>query len=159
VLFGVQLIVTGIFRFVAAFAVDELTGGIRVLLAVLGVLSLIIGLYAVRHVLVTLLALALLLGTFWVVNGTAELFIALSRREIAGRAWTGLMGRVQRLRRPHRSGLSRHFPTDPGHCARRLAAGPRGHGDQHGPPGHVVPPPRRRPDDGPRHMRRPCRCP
>lgn len=58
VLFGVQLIVTGIFRFVAAFAADDLTGGTRVLLAVLGVLSLIIGLYAVRHVLVTLLALA-----------------------------------------------------------------------------------------------------
>ena len=39
VLFGVQLIVTGIFRFVAAFATDDLTGGTRVLLAVLGVLS------------------------------------------------------------------------------------------------------------------------
>ena len=68
VLFGVQLIVTGIFRFVAAFAADDLTGGARVLLAVLGVLSLIIGLYAVRHVLVTLLALALLLGIFWIVK-------------------------------------------------------------------------------------------
>ena len=33
VLFGVQLIVTGIFRFVAAFAADDLTGGTRVLLA------------------------------------------------------------------------------------------------------------------------------
>ena len=52
----------------AAFAADDLTGGTRVLLAVLGVLSLIIGLYAVRHVLVTLLALALLLGIFWIVN-------------------------------------------------------------------------------------------
>ena len=29
VLFGVQLIVTGIFRFVAAFAADDLTGGTR----------------------------------------------------------------------------------------------------------------------------------
>src|SRR4030088_150108 len=42
VLFGIQLIVTGLFRFVAAFASDDLTGGTRVLLAVLGVLSLII---------------------------------------------------------------------------------------------------------------------
>ena len=80
VLFGVQLIVTGIFRFVAAFAADDLTGGTRVLLAVLGVLSLIIGLYAVRHVLVTVLALALLLGIFWIVNGSVELFMALSHR-------------------------------------------------------------------------------
>src|SRR6202158_6400548 len=73
VLFGVQLIVTGIFRFVAAFATDDLTGGTRVLLAVLGVLSLIIGLYAVRHVLVTLLALALLLGIFWGAHGAGGL--------------------------------------------------------------------------------------
>ena len=92
VLFGVQLIVTGIFRFGAAFAADDLTGGTRVLLAVLGVLSLIIGLYAVRHVLVTLLALALLLGIFWIVNGSVELFMALSHREMANRGWSAVMG-------------------------------------------------------------------
>jgi uncharacterized membrane protein HdeD (DUF308 family) len=94
VLFGVQLIVSGIFRFVAAFAADELTGGSRVLLAVLGVLSLIIGLYAVRHVLVTLLALALLLGIFWIVNGAMELFIALSHQEMANRGWSAVTGIV-----------------------------------------------------------------
>src|ERR1700731_592379 len=91
VLFGIQLIVTGIFRFVAAFASDDLTGGTRVLLAVLGVLSLIIGLYAVRHVLVTLLALALLLGIFWIISGAVELFTALSRRGMRGRGWTATM--------------------------------------------------------------------
>src|SRR5438046_8963990 len=41
VLFGVQLIVSGIFRFVAALAIDDLTGGTRVLLAWLAVLSII----------------------------------------------------------------------------------------------------------------------
>ena len=69
IFFGVQLIVAGIFRFVAAFAADELTGGTRALLAVLGIISLILGLYAVRHVLITLLALVLLLGIFWIING------------------------------------------------------------------------------------------
>ena len=92
VLFGIQLIVTGIFRFVAAFAVDDLTGGTRVLFALLGVLSLIIGLYAVRHALITLLALALLLGIFWIINGTVELFTALSHREMHSRGWNGFMG-------------------------------------------------------------------
>jgi uncharacterized membrane protein HdeD (DUF308 family) len=91
-LFGIQLIITGIFRFVAAFASDDATGATRVLRAVLGALSLIIGLYAVRHILVTLLALALLLGIYWTVNGTVELFTALSHREMPGRAWTGVMG-------------------------------------------------------------------
>ena len=92
VVFGAQLVVMGIFRFVSAFASADLTGGTRVLLALLGVLSLIIGLYAVRHILVTLLALALLLGIFWVVNGAIELFSALSHREMQGRGWTAFMG-------------------------------------------------------------------
>ena len=92
VLFGIQLVVTGIFRFVAAFASEDLTGGTRVLLAVLGVLSLIIGLYAVRHVLVTLLALALLLGIYWIVNGAVELFMALSAPGVPGRGWTVVVG-------------------------------------------------------------------
>jgi uncharacterized membrane protein HdeD (DUF308 family) len=92
VLFGIQLIVAGIFRFVAAFATDDLTGGTRVLFAVLGVLSLIIGLYAVRHVYVTLRALALLLGIFWIINGATELFMALSQRGMPNRGWTGVLG-------------------------------------------------------------------
>jgi uncharacterized membrane protein HdeD (DUF308 family) len=92
VLFGIQLIVTGIFRFAAAFASDDLTGGTRVLLAVLGVFSLIIGLYAVRHILITLLALALLLGIFWIISGAVELFTALAQRGMRGRGWTATMG-------------------------------------------------------------------
>jgi uncharacterized membrane protein HdeD (DUF308 family) len=97
VLFGIQLIVMGVFRFAAAIASDDLTGGTRALLAVLGVLSLIIGLYAVRHVLITLLALALLLGIFWIVSGTGELFTAISHREMRGRGWNAVMGIVSIL--------------------------------------------------------------
>ena len=92
ILFGVQLIVTGIFRFVAAFASSDQTGGTRTLMAVLGALSLIVGLYAVRHVLITLIALTLLLGIFWTVSGVVEVFTSLSRREVSGRGWTALIG-------------------------------------------------------------------
>jgi len=92
VLFGLQLIVAGVFRFVAAFAADEATGGMRVLLALLGVLAFIVGLYAIRHVLVTLAALALLLGIYWIVNGAVETFTALSHRGMEGRGWTIFMG-------------------------------------------------------------------
>jgi uncharacterized membrane protein HdeD (DUF308 family) len=81
-----------VFRFVAAFATNDTSGGTRVLLALLGVLSIIIGLWAVRHVLLTLLALVLLLGIFWVVNGTIELFTALSHRAMPQRGWTAAMG-------------------------------------------------------------------
>jgi uncharacterized membrane protein HdeD (DUF308 family) len=91
VLFGVELVVLGIFRFVAAFGHD-VTAGNRILYALLGVLSLIIGLYAVRHVLVTLIALGLLVGIFWVVNGALELFAALSHSEMPHRVWTSVVG-------------------------------------------------------------------
>jgi uncharacterized membrane protein HdeD (DUF308 family) len=92
VLFGIQLMVAGIFRFVGALSVDEESGGTRVLWALLGVLSFIIGLYALRHILATVLALAILLGIFWIVNGTIELFTALSFRAMPGRGWTIFMG-------------------------------------------------------------------
>jgi uncharacterized membrane protein HdeD (DUF308 family) len=92
VLFGVQLIVSGIFRFVAAFAYEDVTGGTRVLLALLGILSVIIGLWAVRHVLLTLLALVVFLGIFWIINGAIELFTSLSQRDMPNRGWTALTG-------------------------------------------------------------------
>jgi len=97
VLFGIQLIVMGIFRFASAIASDDLSGGSRVLLALLGVLSLIIGLYAVRHVVITLLALAVLIGIFWIVSGAVELFMALSHREMRHRGWNSVIGAISVL--------------------------------------------------------------
>lgn len=91
VLFGVQLVIAGIFRFVAAFALDESTGA-RVLYALLGVLALIVGLYALRHILLTLASLALLLGIFWIVNGFVEVFTAISHRGLPQRGWTIALG-------------------------------------------------------------------
>ena len=91
ILFGIELVWLGVFRFVSAFGHD-LNAGTRILYALLGVLSLIIGLYALRHVLITLLALALLLGIFWTVNGAVELFTALSHSEVPHRAWLIVMG-------------------------------------------------------------------
>ena len=97
VLFGVQLIVSGIFRFVAALASDDLTGGTRVLLALLGVLSIIIGLWAVRHVLITLLALTVFLGIYWIVSGVIDIFAAISHREMPARGWSAVMGILSAL--------------------------------------------------------------
>jgi uncharacterized membrane protein HdeD (DUF308 family) len=97
VLFGVQLIVSGIFRFVAALASDDLTGGTRVLLALLGVLSIIIGLWAVRHVLITLLALTVFLGIYWIVSGVIDIFASIAHREMPARGWSAVMGILSAL--------------------------------------------------------------
>src|SRR5262245_7226661 len=94
VLFGLQLLVAGIFRFVGAIAAEDENGGTRVLLALLGVLSFIAGLYALRHLLVTILALALILGIFWIVNGAIDIFTALTDDAMLGRGWTVLMGLI-----------------------------------------------------------------
>ena len=97
VLFGIQLIISGIFRFVGAIAVDDLTGGTRVLLAILGVLSIIIGLWAVRHVVITLIALAVFLGIYWVISGVIDIFMALVHRDLPHRSWTALTGILSAL--------------------------------------------------------------
>jgi uncharacterized membrane protein HdeD (DUF308 family) len=92
VLFGIQLVVVGLFQFVSAFAGSDLSGGVRVLNAVLGLLAFVVGLYAIRHVLVSVVALALLLGIFWVIHGLVEIFGALAHRDSRHRGWTGFVG-------------------------------------------------------------------
>lgn len=155
VLFGIQLVVAGIFRFVAAIAVDDERGGTRVLLALLGVLSFIVGLYALRNVLVTIAALALLLGIFWIVSGAMEAFTALSHRGMQGRGWTIVMGLLSIVAGAVvlvYPGISLANPRD---RAGVLAAGLRDHGDRAGlpapldrrrrrprRPGHLTHPPR-----------------
>jgi uncharacterized membrane protein HdeD (DUF308 family) len=92
VIFGIQLVITGIFRFVMAFSEPVRGAGIRVLYAVIGLLSIIVGLWAIRHADLTVIVLAVLLGIFWVVNGMFEIFAALSERALPNRGWTGALG-------------------------------------------------------------------
>jgi uncharacterized membrane protein HdeD (DUF308 family) len=92
VVFGVQLVVYGVFEFISAFGHDEGSAGMRVLSALLGLLSLVVGLYAVRHVLVSVVALALLLGIFWVASGFVQIFGALAHRLLPHRGWVGFTG-------------------------------------------------------------------
>jgi uncharacterized membrane protein HdeD (DUF308 family) len=66
--------------------------GTRVLYVLLGILSVIIGLWAIRHVLLTLLALVVFLGIYWVVSGVIDIFTALSHRGIHDRGWTAALG-------------------------------------------------------------------
>ena len=49
VLFGLQLVFTGIFRLIAALTMDDGSGGARTLSAIIGVFSLLVGLYALRQ--------------------------------------------------------------------------------------------------------------
>jgi len=91
VLFGIQIIVSGIFSFINAFAADE-SGGMRVWNVILGLLGIVIGLYAVRHIIVSVVALALLIGDLLGgLRDRADLR-AIAHRELPHRGWMGFIG-------------------------------------------------------------------
>ena len=92
IVFGVELIVWGIYRLIGAIAFGDAGGGARVLWAILGILSLLLGFYAIRHIVITLLALGLLLGIFWLVDGIGLIVSAVEHRGMPGRGLTVLSG-------------------------------------------------------------------
>lgn len=50
---------------------------------ILGLLGILIGLYAIRHIIVSVVALALLIGIYWVAYGTASPVRTASSRALA----------------------------------------------------------------------------
>jgi uncharacterized membrane protein HdeD (DUF308 family) len=91
-LLGVWLFVAGLFRIVAAIADHDETGGARWLMAVLGILSVIVGILFLRHTDETVTTLAFLIGLFWVVGGIIEFFTAYSDYGAPARGWRIGMG-------------------------------------------------------------------
>lgn len=91
IVFGAWLVVSGVFSLVGAIAHHD-SVGTRVFRAILGLLGLLVGLYALRHVLLTVIALGLVLGIYWIINGITELFTAVERPGLPGRAWVAIAG-------------------------------------------------------------------
>ncbi len=87
VLFAIQLLVVGIFRLVAAFAVSEAQTSTRVLFALLGVLFIIVGILCLREPLQTIVVLGLLLGLVWTISGVIEIFHGFAGEHGSGRGW------------------------------------------------------------------------
>ena len=92
IVFAVQLIVGGVFRFVGAFAIPGETGWLRALQAILAVLSFVVGVYLLGHVALSLLVLALVLGFYWMMHGVIVLFVAIGHPELPGRVWMIVSG-------------------------------------------------------------------
>ena len=114
VLFGIWLFVAGIFRLVEAIADSEDSGGVRIMIAIWGIISILIGLFVMRHSLQTVAIVALLIGTFWVIGGTIEFFSAIAHKGME-RTWLAdsFMGLLERGGRHRRARLSRsHLSAD-----------------------------------------------
>ncbi len=92
IVLGIWLFVAGLFRIVTAIADHDDTAGTRWLLAILGILSVIIGILFLRHTEETVTTLAFLIGLFWVVGGIIEFFTAYSDYGSPARAWRIAMG-------------------------------------------------------------------
>jgi uncharacterized membrane protein HdeD (DUF308 family) len=92
VVFGFELIVWGVYRLVGAITFGDAGGGARTLWAILGVLSLLLGFYSLRHIVITLLSLGLLLGIFWLVDGIGLIVSAVEHRGMPGRELSLLSG-------------------------------------------------------------------
>jgi uncharacterized membrane protein HdeD (DUF308 family) len=92
ILLGIWLFVAGLFRIVVAIAESEDTAGSRWFMAVLGLLSVIIGILFLRHTEETVTTLAFLIGLFWVVGGIIEFFTAYGDYGAPARVWRIAMG-------------------------------------------------------------------
>ncbi len=87
VIFGVQLIILGIYRLVLSIAAGEESTGTRVFFAIIGILSIVIGILCLRDPLLTIAALGLLLGLVWTITGIVEIVHAFTGEKGSGRGW------------------------------------------------------------------------
>jgi uncharacterized membrane protein HdeD (DUF308 family) len=93
VLVAVQLLIGGVVDVARAIAAGEASAGQRVLFGLLGALSVLVGMLALRSPLQTLAVLALILGAWWVVSGIMELVVAFGP-DVPHRFWSVLSGLV-----------------------------------------------------------------
>ncbi len=90
VLFAIYLIISGIFEIVRSFA-SGLTGGTRALLLITGVLSVILGIFAIRSAADNAVdLLGIFVGIAFLFRGFASLFMVFDSKE--GRGWNIFFG-------------------------------------------------------------------
>ena len=93
-LLGAALLVSGLFRLVSGFAARGLSGGTRAAYVLIGLLATLAGLYCLRHIDVTVVLLAFIVGVFWTLHGIVDLGVAATSGPGTGRglrAFAGLL--------------------------------------------------------------------
>jgi uncharacterized membrane protein HdeD (DUF308 family) len=91
-LFAITLLVNGFVQILRAFADDDASGGQRVLFGLLGALSLLAGVLCLRSPLQTLAAIALLIGSWWIISGVLGLIGAARGDTEGSRGWAAVLG-------------------------------------------------------------------
>ncbi|NNN31535.1 HdeD family acid-resistance protein [Streptomyces sp. S3(2020)] len=93
ILFGVYLVVSGIFQLVSAFGTHKTTG-LRVLAFISGALSILLGLFCFRGPMQSTLLLALWIGIGWLIRGITQTLAAASDPSMPARGWQVFLGIV-----------------------------------------------------------------
>jgi len=94
VIVGIYLIFSGIFLIVASFSSETGDTGMRVLSAIAGLFSVLLGIVAFRGISQAVAVLALLIGVGWVVRGIAELIEGIANPGMPARGWVIFIGAV-----------------------------------------------------------------
>ncbi len=91
VLFGIYLLVSGIFQVAGAFA-EHIPGSMRALGLVSGALSILLGLICFRGAAESILLLAIWIGFGWLLRGITQTFVAMSSDRLPARGWQVFFG-------------------------------------------------------------------
>ena len=92
ILLGAGLVISGLYRLVEGFTARDASGGMRAAYVVIGLLAILVGLYCLRHRDVSVFLLALLVGTFWIIHGIADIGVAATSGPVPGRAFRLVAG-------------------------------------------------------------------
>jgi uncharacterized membrane protein HdeD (DUF308 family) len=93
VLFGLYLLISGVFQLVSAFGTHRTTS-LRVLAFISGTLSVVLGLFCFRRPMQSILLLALWIGIGWLIRGIAQILAAASDKSMPARGWQIFLGIV-----------------------------------------------------------------
>ena len=91
---GAALLVTGLFRLISGFTAHGVSGGTRAAYVIIGLLATLAGLYCLRHLDVTVVLVAFIVGVFWTLHGIVDLIVAATSGPGTGRglrAFTGVL--------------------------------------------------------------------
>ena len=91
-LIGAALLVTGIIRLIHGFTEPGASGGTRAAYIIIGLLAALAGLYCLRHISVTVVLLAFIVGVFWTLHGLVDLIVAATSGPGTGRGLRAVTG-------------------------------------------------------------------
>lgn len=91
VLFGLYLVISGVFQLVSAFGTHKATS-LRVLAFISGALSILLGLFCFRGPMQSILLLALWIGIGWLIRGITQTLAAASDSRMPARGWQIFLG-------------------------------------------------------------------